>query len=171
MAPRKLLIAALVVAIIVAAAVLFRQKGGCLSTSNCATGMTCQRMLCVGVPKPPVPPMPSKCTSDISCGPGKLCVNGACIDKSPAAIKPRQTQIRDCGWQDHLYGWFDAQGQGVKNDYCRFVGNIDDKNFSCAIAGAGGEYSAKPYNAAALAPGCDPSAGSGCGGNGCGLPM
>lgn len=194
---RKLLIGTLVVAIVVVAAMLFKQKGGCIRTTNCAVGKVCTKFKCVALPPGPSPP-PGPCTTDVMCGPGNICVGGKCIRMPgecvtneqcgpgkacigtmcvavspappPPVVKPRAAQIRDCGWQDRLRGWFDAQGQGVRNDYCRYVGNAEDKNFSCVLAGSGQEYS-PPYDPVKLAPSCDGSAGSGCGGGGCGPPV
>jgi hypothetical protein len=53
------------------------------------------------------------------------------------AIQPRPAKIIDCGYPDMTRGWYDFSGQGVRNDYCRFVGN---NTFSCQMAG-----STKPY--------------------------
>lgn len=49
-------------------------------------------------------------------------------------IKPRPTVIADCGYNTGDRGWYDAQGQGVKNDYCRRVGD-DMSWFACQLAG------------------------------------
>ncbi len=47
------------------------------------------------------------------------------------------------GYQDCGEGWYDVQGQGVNNDYCRWLGNCGCRNehggdcsfWSCALAG------------------------------------
>ena len=37
-----------------------------------------------------------------------------------SAIRPRRTDIKDKGYSDMFQGWVDVQGQGAKNDYCRY---------------------------------------------------
>jgi hypothetical protein len=56
---------------------------------------------------------------------------------SAAPVKARQTLITNCGYADKPRGWFDIQGQGVRNDYCRFVsaGSTGQAKFVCALAG------------------------------------
>ena len=57
-------------------------------------------------------------------------------------VKSRQI-ITDKGIPDpatltHKRGWYDVQGQGVANDYCRYVGDIPSVGgiwWSCALAG------------------------------------
>lgn len=39
------------------------------------------------------------------------------------ACKPRPAKVVGLGWEDKYRGWYDAQGCGQKNDYCRWVGN------------------------------------------------
>jgi hypothetical protein len=64
--------------------------------------------------------------------------------EAPAAapapvIKPKPEKLLDCGYQHLRRGWYDAQGQGAKNDYCRFVGpgaGVPHRWFSCYLAGA-----------------------------------
>ncbi len=55
--------------------------------------------------------------------------------QTPPARKvlPRPTQVQDCGYAG-TGGWYDVQGQGVKNDYCRTVGD-NPKWVACALAG------------------------------------
>ena len=36
------------------------------------------------------------------------------------AVKPRRTDITDNGHGHLFHGWVDVQGQGAKNDYCRY---------------------------------------------------
>jgi hypothetical protein len=52
--------------------------------------------------------------------------------KKPPVL-PRPTSIQDCGYAG-TGGWYDIQNQGVKNDYCRTVGD-DPKWTACALAG------------------------------------
>lgn len=65
---------------------------------------------------------------------------GTNIIKEPI---PRLTTITDCGYGNMTRGWYDIQNQGVKNDYCRYVGDgtaTSPKYFSCAKAGASNQY-------------------------------
>ena len=48
---------------------------------------------------------------------------------------PRRNPIIDCGYRDRPRGWYDIQNQGVKNDYCRVVGDPGNTWFSCYLAG------------------------------------
>lgn len=50
------------------------------------------------------------------------------------SIKPRPAKIIDCGYGDRPRAWYDIQGQGAQNDYCRYVGNHPGR-FSCQLAG------------------------------------
>ena len=52
-------------------------------------------------------------------------------------IVPKPTgKIIDCGYPSMKQGWYDIQGQGERNDYCRYVGGGNDPlYFSCAING------------------------------------
>jgi len=75
--------------------------------------------------------------------------------QSCKAVLPRQTII-DTGYPDCGEGWYDVQGQGVSNDYCRWVGHCGCRNnraswddplltdcswWSCALAGGTSQYS------------------------------
>lgn len=54
-------------------------------------------------------------------------------------VIPRADVISDCGYSHLRRGWYDVQKQGVKNDYCRYVGpgaGVDHVWFSCQLAGA-----------------------------------
>jgi hypothetical protein len=51
----------------------------------------------------------------------------------PVVVKPRPKSVNDCGYDSADRGWYDAQGQGVKNDFCRRVG--DGSWFACQLAG------------------------------------
>eukprot|EP00808_Paulinella_micropora_P009603 g9125.t1 len=47
--------------------------------------------------------------------------------------------ISDLGYGNRMRGWYDAQGQGICNDYCRYVGPGGGYSFawfSCALAGS-----------------------------------
>lgn len=72
--------------------------------------------------------------------------------KPAVTIKPRQTAatLTDCGYGTSVHGWYDMQNQGVKNDYCRYVGQGDFPGtwFSCALAGSKDQYtpSSVQYN-------------------------
>lgn len=58
---------------------------------------------------------------------------------APKPILPRVTNIPDCGYRQSVRGWFDWQGQGVPNDYCRYVGGgPSDAYFNCVLAGKNG---------------------------------
>ena len=56
-----------------------------------------------------------------------------------ANIAPRQP-IVDYGYGDDLSffpinkGWYDIVGQGVKNDFCRFVGDMYPNNLACILS-------------------------------------
>lgn len=54
---------------------------------------------------------------------------------APIEVKPRPSNVVDCGY-DGTRGWYDIQGQGVKNDYCRVVGDGAGAWLSCYLAGA-----------------------------------
>jgi hypothetical protein len=58
------------------------------------------------------------------------------LSGSKSIILPRQSTIRDCGYNDKTRGWYDMQNQGVRNDYCRWVGDPPNWWFSCHKAGA-----------------------------------
>ncbi len=55
-------------------------------------------------------------------------------------VKPRMTNFSDKGWSNMTKGWYDMQNQGVRNDYCRYVGDSPNIWFSCALAGATDQY-------------------------------
>lgn len=55
-------------------------------------------------------------------------------------VKPRMTNFSDKGWSNMTKGWYDMQNQGVRNDYCRYVGDAPNIWFSCALAGATDQY-------------------------------
>lgn len=59
---------------------------------------------------------------------------GELKEEPKSAIKPRPTSMADCGYPQKVRGWFDMQGQGVKNDFCRYVGDWPGY-FSCQLAG------------------------------------
>ena len=41
------------------------------------------------------------------------------------AVMPRRTDITDWGHSNMFSGWVDVQGQGAKNDFCRFEKNLN----------------------------------------------
>jgi len=57
---------------------------------------------------------------------------------------PPNSVIVDFGYPNCGAGWFDVQGQGVANDYCRWVGNCGCRGscswWSCALAGTTNPY-------------------------------
>ena len=54
------------------------------------------------------------------------------------ASKPN---IIDRGYSNMYRGWYDVLGRGIKNDYCRFVGNYPNIIFNCMLAGTNEPYS------------------------------
>jgi hypothetical protein len=56
-------------------------------------------------------------------------------NESPRAGEPALSRcaVADRGYSTKSRGWFDAQGQGVPNDYCRFIGDAGGF-FSCRLA-------------------------------------
>ena len=56
------------------------------------------------------------------------------------SVHPRPI-VTDKGYPNCGAGWYDVQGQGVCNDYCRWVGNCGCRGlcpvsyWSCALAG------------------------------------
>lgn len=56
------------------------------------------------------------------------------------SCKDRNQAITDFGYDNKIKGWFDVNGTGCKNDYCRMVGNEDTASLSCAMAGQTNEY-------------------------------
>lgn len=159
---RILLAAAVVLAIVIVILIDRKKPAGCTSSAGCLPGQVCQAGKCVMMPPP-------GCRSDAECAAGQKCQAGVCV--TPAPVKPRWSNIADCGYGTQLHGWFDAQGQGVKNDYCRFVGD-EPGWFACALAGSTNPYTPKGQfdPAKLLAAGCDASPGASCGGGGCTLP-
>ena len=67
-------------------------------------------------------------------------------DTRAFSVLPRQN-ITDSGVANCDRGWYDAQDQGVCNDYCRWVGNCGCRGscsfWSCALAGTDAQYSPK----------------------------
>ena len=59
------------------------------------------------------------------------------IQTISSEIKPKPTCLRDIGYGDSPRGWYDYSKQGVRNDYCRFVGDAPKVWFSCKLAGTG----------------------------------
>lgn len=64
---------------------------------------------------------------------------------SNPTILARTEKITDCGFTDLKRGWYDIQGQGVKNDYCRYVSDRPKADgtggwFSCMLAGSSDAY-------------------------------
>jgi hypothetical protein len=56
----------------------------------------------------------------------------------------------DRGYLSLPYGFFDAQGQGELNDYCRHAGDgtgSPNNGFYCALAGDTSQYSTQEFNA------------------------
>ena len=76
--------------------------------------------------------------------------------KDESGCKPRSSSHRDSGWTDDYQGWYDVQGCGKCNDYCRWVNGTgsggdpsvktvdDDKQsyWSCRLAGSSEAYTA-----------------------------
>lgn len=64
-------------------------------------------------------------------------------------IKPRwaRDKLVDLGYDWQPRGWYDMQNQGVRNDYCRHVGDGGPPGgwFSCSLAGSDQPYTANPY--------------------------
>ena len=61
------------------------------------------------------------------------------------SVHPRQEKFKDFGYGDDCpRGWYDVQRQGVRNDYCRWVGGRQPfggchgtlSHWSCALAGS-----------------------------------
>lgn len=66
---------------------------------------------------------------------------GTSSNEPTKKIEPRQTStLTDCGYMSKTHGWYDMQNQGVKNDYCRYVGDDANISFSCALAGSTNQY-------------------------------
>ncbi|CAF1031409.1 unnamed protein product [Rotaria sp. Silwood1] len=59
-------------------------------------------------------------------------------------VKPRQN-ITDYGYSDRFQQWVDVQGDGVSNDYARYVGPCNEYPhvwLSVALAGGTDQYTA-----------------------------
>jgi hypothetical protein len=70
------------------------------------------------------------------------------VPTSNPTILARTEKINDCGFADLRRGWYDIQGQGVKNDYCRYVDTRPKADgtggwFSCMLAGSSNAYTPK----------------------------
>jgi Cys-rich repeat protein len=181
---KAVIMAVIIVTILVVVAVVAQGKKGCSSNADCAAGQVCQNGDCVAAARKcqtnadcvaglacqassgqciqPPPPLP--CKSNPDCPANFTCdvPSGKC---KPPAVKPRRTYVPDCGNEDHLHGWFDAQGQGVPNDYCRYVfyGSPDKPWFACALAGGSDSYGTKgAYDPAKLRTSCDPTGKADC---------
>merc|ERR1719201_11133 len=88
-------------------------------------------------------------TRDFSGAPGWF------YSKAPAAMacKPKSSSNGDAGYVDAYRGWYDVQGCGQCNDYCRWVGNSGaggsptlklshgSSFWSCRLAGNPAPYS------------------------------
>ncbi len=61
-------------------------------------------------------------------------------------VNPRPARIKDCGYGHMKRGWYDFRNQGVKNDYCRHVGDHPNIWFSCQFADANGNVDASNQN-------------------------
>jgi Cys-rich repeat protein len=109
-------------------------RGKCKTDADCKPGQMCRDKKCAARPAPA-----PGCQADAQCPSGQKCLGGKCV-----APKPRQG-VTDCGYPGSPHGWFDVQGQGVPNDYCRFVGDPPNIQLQCALAGAASQYSA-PYD-------------------------
>lgn len=57
-------------------------------------------------------------------------------ESTPAPASTRRKAIGDCGYHDKPRGWFDLDGKGVFNDFCRYVGGSDTEAawWSCTKA-------------------------------------
>ena len=85
----------------------------------------------------------------IPTGPESEPTGDACLSAS--------TVVEDAGWQDEYRGWFDIQGCGKCNDYCRWVEGTQSGGdpavktndaalgsyWSCRLAGGDDAYTAK----------------------------
>ena len=64
-----------------------------------------------------------------------------------SALPSKRQLPADLGYTNCNAGYFDAQGFGVKLDYCRWVGNGGCRNspsyWSCALAGKNKQYTPK----------------------------
>jgi len=74
----------------------------------------------------------------------------------PASCLPASTSAADAGYHDAYRGWYDVQGCGRCNDYCRWVGNSgsggnpsnlkkDSSWWSCRLAGSNSAYTGRSH--------------------------
>ena len=79
------------------------------------------------------------------------------IDVCPILPKdaPRRNDITDYGYIDNQAGYYDVCGRGQCNDFCRWVGNPDEKWFSCALAGATSDQYGVQMDPDAIGRKCD----------------
>ena len=68
------------------------------------------------------------------------------IHPSAKRVLPRVATYSDPGRKGLFRGWVDAQCQGVKNDFCRYVGTPPLLYFSCTLAGANSGSMKTPPN-------------------------
>lgn len=55
--------------------------------------------------------------------------------KTPDDVKlARPTKMGDCGYPNRPRGWYDTKKRGVRNDYCRYVGDWPGK-WMCNVQG------------------------------------
>jgi hypothetical protein len=73
-----------------------------------------------------------QCKSNADCKLGTT----YCAQNKCRPMKPRQHIGDLVGFIDTQKGWFDIQGQGVSNDYCRWMGERSKPVFTCALAGS-----------------------------------
>jgi hypothetical protein len=55
--------------------------------------------------------------------------------QSAVPIQPRPTSVPDCGYSNLPRGYYDVQGQGVRNDYCCYTNQSGTPTFTCYLAG------------------------------------
>merc|ERR1712216_340405 len=82
------------------------------------------------------------------------------VDTQDDGCKAVSSATGDAGYTDSYRGWYDVQGCGRCNDYCRWVGNTGSRGnpalrlgsrssagnpswWSCALAGTGEQYSSR----------------------------
>merc|ERR1711966_414425 len=80
---------------------------------------------------------------------------------APTQCQPISTATADIGYADAYRGWYDVQGCGQCNDYCRWVGNTGSGGnpatklhvpggsnpswWSCRLAGGSSNYSPRNH--------------------------
>merc|ERR1719160_775561 len=76
---------------------------------------------------------------------------------APTMCQPVSTSTADAGYSDAYRGWYDVQGCGQCNDYCRWVGNSGSGGnpetklshgsswWSCRLAGGTAPYSSNGH--------------------------